>query len=287
MVKFTKIIWNKNQRRMLREAVRINTKYIKKMMNSGLYDDVPLITSYETEKSRIQTRQELYRRVKELRRIERANAGDVVDFEGVKVPRYLKNEIGYQRRRANRKRKDLRDLIAPERLEVYDWITAITGKNLLDLDEEGYVSGEDLEALISENFTEHSRYNFYLALLQDNFSSSPFYNQIMYIINRMINEYPDKFEELMESNFEEVDIGYIYPQRPVPEINGITRSFTVEGKVYDYKKEAANQSPEILRYGNVENFWLNVGNEYFGLNIPVQRKIDVTDVTYRPRKRRK
>ena len=92
---------------------------------------------------------------------------------------------------------------------------------------------------------------------------------------------------------EEVDISYIYPAKPVPDTPGVTRSFTVDGKTYNYKAEAANQTPEDVRIENVTDFWKYVGNKYLGTDYHINpNKLErfekddlLNNLTFKPRKR--
>lgn len=291
----SRISWNQNQKKRLENAVRRYNYHVKKMQQSGLYDYVPEPTSYSKEKDRIYTRQQLYTREKQLDRIRKTGAANQVEYNDYVVPAYLRNEIRYAIRDINKDRREFRLKHFPDTLTDVEYITALSGSNFADIDTIGYFTGEDLEDLVSSIFPDISeRVNLYLALFQDNMSNYEGYDEALSVIDRMLKQYPDKLLEILESNLEEVDIGYIYPSMPVPNVEGINRTFKVEGKTYNYKGgNAPNQTPEKTRIENVTNFWKYVGNKYLGENYHVKSNLleryeedNILDnLVYRPRKK--
>lgn len=295
----SKISWNENQQKRLRNAVRRYNRQVDKMKQSGIYDFVPERTTYAKEKERIYTRQQLYTRLAQIDRIKKTGAAAPVEHEGYIVPTYLRNEIRNAIRNINRGRQEFRATHLPTDLTDIEFATAISNSNFADIDTHSYYSGYDLEDLISSMLPNISnRVNMYVALFKDNMMGYDGAYEALEVLSLMADKYPDKLLEIFESNLEEVDISYIYPANPPSSIvPGVFRTFTVEGKVYNYKNGAANQTPEEDRIGNVINFWKYVGYKYFpnlgygeGIDTDKFNRYEKDDIlnnlTYKPRRKR-
>lgn len=251
-----RITWNSAQERRLREAVSKYNAAITRMEKSGNYDVLPNKTSVAREKNLIETRDELYQREKELGRIlvkNKPDALDFVDMDGYIAPKYLADEIKYATRTINTRRKEQREQLLNRansfRSEMYneplssiEEITMLSNKNLVELHEDYYVDGDDLDDLWEEMYPKTYQYaeKYKEAWMEYNGNSF-----VLDVIDYMAENYPDELALIFESGDDEVEINYIY---------------SVE--------KSSDKTPVIIRHNNIMRYWNEVYHTYQGTNHP-------------------
>lgn len=213
------IRWTQNQVSRLREAVRAFNATVTKMVNSGKYDVVPNKVNLEKEMGRITTRDQLYQRERELRRIlkkNRKDAQEVVEIDGVKMPRYLPREYKNATRSVNRQRAELRETIAPGIGEMSKPEQAYyyANRNLIDLPTvpQNPADMADMydEFIDEKYFTDILYFDNYMDALKKNFPTIA--DEIEQIILKL-QENPRALRQVMESPDIEKEIDYLYPDR--------------------------------------------------------------------------
>jgi hypothetical protein len=194
------------------------------MINSGNYREVPNYVSLDEEKTRIKTRDQLYQRERELGRILLKNnpkaldvVEKVVDGETISMPRYLKDEISFSKRAANRKRKELRETIYPnfDDMEPMEQASALSSKNLMPIDQDDeYYSGDDLDDLVNERyFAATTYYDIYLDTMRSFNAFDSIYDEVSEIILDIEADSPRGIAYIYESKADEATIEYIYLDR--------------------------------------------------------------------------
>lgn len=238
------IRWNANQQKRLKEAVRKYNAAITRMVKTGRYDVLPLKTSFQHEKERIRTRDELYKRERQLLRILVKNnkkALDPVNVDGEIAPMYLVQEERYARRSINLRRKKMLDELYPnwEEYTPVQKASRLADKNLTPIKYRG-VSGYRLESYRSMEYTGVFEYvDNYLAAWRMWSHDAPSYSSVEEIIARFRNEKPDKLILIFEGNWDEATIEYIYPNSA-------------------YQLEFAKRQDAVGR------FWTRMEEKYFG-----------------------
>ena len=250
------IQWNANQRRMLENAVRGYNRAVDRMIASGQYDYVPFRTSVKAEKERIiqagNNRRILYQRVRELRRIMptvNAKASQPVEFGGATVPRYLKDEYRYASQVVNRKRRELRYSIYPnwDEMSKPEQFTHAANKNILDIptEPEGDI-GAFLKSALEERYPDDAKYaQDYLDMWTEYSEDYSAYDEVKDIINRLMGIYPDAFHYIMEMDYPQTQLEYIYPS----------------SKTYF-------NTPFISRQNRVADFWRSMAARYMNGDKP-------------------
>lgn len=157
----------------------------------------------------------LNQRIAQLRRIlksEKPDAWDVVVMpDGGTAPKYLKREMGYARRWANASRAGILGKAAPgfDAMTPVQQATVLADKNLATLPN-SFSSGYDLTSLQWEKWGGDLEYfNSYIAVLEESEDWAASRGEIISIIKDLYNE-PGILREIMEANFDEATIEYIY-----------------------------------------------------------------------------
>lgn len=243
---------NAAQLKALRKAVTSYNSAITRMQKSGKYDVRPLKTSMAREKEFITSKQDLNLRVKQLRRIlttENKGAQDPVEFHGSTMPRYMKDEIRNVVRLANERRKALRSELIPwfEDYTPVQKANVLSNRNLAELHEEDYTTGEDFEDLLEEQYPNiPAKAEIYIDVWEDFGGSS----EVSEMIREMAEEDPDGFQRLMESDDIEKEIEYVYGDVGA----GSGASFTGKSG-FQYKRQSGFRGNQINRYRNAEAYW--------------------------------
>lgn len=252
------ISWTANQLSKLSKAVRSYNTAITRMAKSGKYDSLPNYTDVESERAHIRTRQQLDTRVKQLGRILKKNnpsADKPVEVNGLTVPQYLKKEIQNTARTVNDERRKYRETLFGdfEGMSEIRKATLMANKNLADVHEEDYVTGDDFDDLLSELYPDLRDYiDKYINVWED-FGGD---EEVIEIIERFGEENPEKFKEIIEGDYDETQIDYIYPSKGS---TGPRRN----KHAYNYaNRGSANLTPQVNRYDNVVRFWKRMEEEY-------------------------
>lgn len=244
------IRWNANQQARLKSAVAKYNAAVTRMVNSGRYDVVPLKTSYQHEKERIRTRDELYKRERQLLRVLVKNnkkALTPVEVNGEVAPMYLVQEERYARRSINLRRRKLLHELYPnwEEYTPVQKASRLSDKNLTPVKFKG-VSGSRLESFRAMEYTGVFDYvDNYLAAWRYWSRDAPSYSSVEETIARFRDEAPDKLILIFEGNYDEATIDYIYPNSPY---------------LIEFSK----------RQDRVGRFWTQMEEKYFGA-VPEQR----------------
>ena len=257
----SRISWNANQMRRIRQAVSSYNAAITRMDKSGLYDVLPNRTSVEREMELIETRDELRQRERELGRILVKNKQDALDpvyMDGVVAPKYLTDEIKLAVRTINERRKQQREalLARGNTFRVSEDITPITyedmtpaqeytmysNKNLQDLHEEDYFDGDDLDDVWSEMYPQTYKYAENYKAAWEEYNGDPIVSEV---IDYMAEHYPEELNMIFESGDDEVDINYIYSN-----------------------EKSSDRTPMTLRHDNIIRYWNDVYYTYHGGDHP-------------------
>lgn len=190
------------------------------MKNSGKYDVVPNKVNFSQEKARIMTRDQLYQREKELSRLLKKNkrdAQDVVEVDGVNLPKYLVQEFKNVKRANNKKREELRGTIAPDLVGMSkpEQATYYADKNIAPTPDEvsnPYDYPDRLDEEITEKyFSDVLYFDNYLKALSDPVYQG-IYSEVEEILTRL-QDIPRAIREIMESPDVEKNIDYLYPSK--------------------------------------------------------------------------
>ena len=255
------IRWTPNQLKRLRQAVQSYNSAVTRMTKSGKFDSIPNYTDVESEKEHIRTRQQLDSRTKQLGRILKKNNPNAdkpveVDTPAGKmvIPQYLRQEIKNTARVINEERRQYRESLYGnfEEMSRPAQATAMANKNIAPVHEEDYYTGDDYDDLLGELYPDLRDYiDKYKNVWQD-FGGD---EEVVRIIERFEEENPDKFKEIIEGDYDETEINYIYGEvltGPQRNPNG-----------YNYaNKASANKTPMINRYENVVRFWKRMEQRY-------------------------
>ena len=237
------ISWTPQQVSKLREAINNYNKHVRVMQDSGVFDISPKETSLRVEKQRIQTRQELQQRIKELNRINLSDAYEGIELENGKImPNYMYKEIQYIINSENEERAQRRLELNPgwSNLTNVEQAAKLAGKNLSELNALNYTTPEDFEYLLSLKYTSDQDYiDLYLDVWEELNGDS----EITNIIERIQQENPSAFREIMDGDYDETKINYIYPDK----------ASSATGR---YKGGTSpDMTPSIVREQNIEKFW--------------------------------
>lgn len=254
-----RISWNSAQERRLRTAVSKYNAAISRMEKSGKYDVLPNKTTIAREKNFIETRDELYQREKELGRIlvkNKPDALDIVGMDGYTAPKYLADEIKYAIRSINERRRNqreqlltransFRDEIPNNVVSPLDEITMLSNKNLINLNEDNYFNGDDLDVLLDEMYPQTYKYAELYKEQWEQYNGDPMVSDV---IDYMAENYPDELNLIFESGDDEVEINYIYSS-----------------------DKSSDKTPEVNRHKNIKDYWNEVYHQYHGENHPMYR----------------
>lgn len=231
MAKRSRISWNANQVKRIRQAVSSYNAAVTRLEKSGLYTAVPNRTTVEREMSLIETADELRQRETELGRILKKNnpqAAEQVVLGTEIVPQYLEQEMKYALRTVNeRRRRQREELFGKDALEARDYAARVANKNLRDLNDEYYQDGDDLDDLWEEKYPKTFAYAERYKEAWREYNGD---EEVLEIIDWFAENEPDELALIFESGADEVDINYIY-------------------------KVSADKTPAIVRHNNVISFW--------------------------------
>lgn len=217
---------------MLRNAIRAYNRAVDRMMQSGAFTDVPLKTSFKKERERLSDksfdRHTLYQRVKDLRAatpsVDKNAAAPVIvkvgDVEKT-VPRYLKNQLSKLVRTVNIKRRKLRQTIYPDwdSMSRVEQLTHASNKNILDLPEAtSRDMGKYLDEVTAEKFRKDQSYmDMYLDMWQEYSKDHPGFSQTVENIKYLVENNPDAVSAILEADYDETKLDYIYIDSHYPE----------------------------------------------------------------------
>ena len=246
----SRISWNPSQKKRLRKAVSSYNAAITRMEKSGKYDALPNRTSVEREMGLIETRDELRQRERELGRILKKNnpeADKPVDLSSngtLVVPQYLQKEIQLAARSINKRRLS-------QRFQLFDDLADVSkateyarysNKNLMDIDEDDYYDGDDLDALWEELYPQTAKYADKFVEAWNEYNGDPL---VPGVIEFMAEQYPDELALIFESGDDEVSINYIYSA-----------------------EKSADKTPVVLRHDNIISYWNDIYVKYAGMSHP-------------------
>lgn len=234
------ISWVSNQIRRLRTAVSNYNAAITRMENSGEYTMLPPRTSMAKEMQMISTRDELYKREGQLKRIlkkNKPNAQVPMEYQVQPdrtevVPRYMVDENKLAVRAENKRRN--RDLhkIYPD-FDSFDKVKKMTvyaDKNLYPLSG-NFFSAENFQATLESQFFTGVNYaDRILEVWREYSENSPYYKMVVDDITWIAKHDPDYMELLLESNADEAKLHYYYPFSP-------------------------DMTPFEMRQANISSFW--------------------------------
>ena len=193
---------------------------VNRLRASGLYDYVPLNTSFAEEKRRLDEygggAKALNQRIAQLRRIlksVRKDAWDVVQMpDGGTAPKYLRREMQYARRTVNARRRALKYSLYPDfdQMTKPQQYTLLADKNLTEY-EDWLSSGEDLSTLLEEEYLSDRLYmNNYIATMEGLPEWDAYRSKLKAQIERIL-QVRGALVWIMEGKFDEATIEYIYP----------------------------------------------------------------------------
>ena len=272
----SRISWNANQEARLRKAVSSYNAAVTRMAKSGKYTAVPNKTTFEQEKSRIETRDELRQREKELGRILVKNKKDANEPVNVGsdempfiVPKYMKDEISLAVKSINKERLQRRlrlftdagdvskelaqkggmivtehGYVDPRTGEVIDALgkaTAYSDKNLNPLNEDNYRDGDDLDDVWDEKYPQTYKYAEQYKEAWMAYNGDP---MVLEVIDYMADHYPDELKDIFDSGDDEVEINFIYDT-----------------------SKSSDKTPTVMRHNAIKEYWGDIYYRYAGTNI--------------------
>lgn len=270
------IKWTANQQARLKKAVKSYNAAVTRMEKSGKYTAVPNKTTFEKEKARIETRDELYQREKELGRALVKNKKDALkqvnlgsDETPFIVPKYMDDEMKLAIRSVNKARMKRRlDLFTDAgekskelakvgglRLTKYGYVDPTTGeileglsrgiaysnKNLQPLNEDNYQDGDDLDDVWDELYPQTYRYAEQYKDAWMEYNGDP---AILEVIDYMADHYPDELKDIFDSGDDEVEINFIYDT-----------------------SKSSDKTPTINRHERIKEYWGEIYYRFAGTTI--------------------
>lgn len=248
----------------LKAAIKSYNSAISRMAQSSNYSYLPLKTNIVVELEHIYSSKDMRTRIKQLRRIlTTVNKGaqkPVVigtDEEGYKItaPKYLVDEVKYIVRDINTERQALRQSLYPDWdiMSKPEQAIALSNRNLTPLREEDYITGEDLNELVSEQYAGvMKKAEVYISVWED-FNGDP---RIPDMIREMAEGDPDGFRVLMESPDVEKEIEYVYG-----DVGAGGSVYTGKSK-FEYKRASAFRGSQINRYSSAVEYWEEQYQDY-------------------------
>ena len=213
------------------------------MRTSGRYDLVPNNTSVEKEMERIYSRQQLYQRVKELRRIQKGvnpNAWNETELAGAIVPQYLASEIKYTKKVVNEERRKARYQIYPgwDEMEPREQAQYAADGNIGELTGT-YVNADDLEDLTDMEYNESdSAYMAkYISVWHEYCVVREYEQQVVDDIEWLLQNRPGAIREILERRYVQATIDYVY-------------------------SDSADLTDLKLRHNNIVDFWSDMRAHY-------------------------
>ena len=212
------------------------------MNASGLYTDVPLRTTVRGERELLSDpsfdRHQLYNRVRDLRKATpRVNPGAAepvpVAVGGVErvIPRYLDSMLRQTVRTVNVRRVELRERVYPDwaRMSKVERLTHMSGKNLGEIPTYSERDmGRHLDEALREKFMSNSKYfDNYLSQWAQYSSGAAGFGGVVSIIVDLAERNPEALNAILEADYDETKLEYIYPSSAYPEEFGVRQGRVV------------------------------------------------------------
>lgn len=205
---------------------------------------LPNNTSVADEMRMITTRDDLRTRVGQLRRIlkgVRPNAQQQVTLSnGLTTIKWMKDEVRRSYRMVSRDRAELVNDMYPEwdKMTKVQQATAMADKNITPLaPEEDYYTPEGLDDLTRERYqTDYTYMDNYLAVWDEFSMLHPGHDAVVRIIRDLVAQYPGELHKILEYNYDETQVEYIYPSM-------------------NARRISAYREPFLKRQNNVVRFW--------------------------------
>lgn len=230
------ISWNAAQVARLRKAVSVYNRTVDRMEKSGIYDLVPKKTTVAAEKTRIHSRDQLYQREKELRRILKSvkpDAWETVEVAGAIVPKYLIREIKLAERTVNAERRKTRMALFPGWDEMNPWekAEAQASGNIGDLQGE-YTSPDDLEDLITQKYAETyaAYFDRYIETWHEHCLIRQYEDAVVENIEWLMDNRPDAVRQILDRGYQQAKIEYIWDS----EFNDFTELLSHHHAIVDF-----------------------------------------------------
>lgn len=183
------------------------------MRRSGLYSHVPEPVTVEYEMSRIHTRDKLYTRLRQLNRAVRADALRPVHTDQGIVPYYLKHEVDIATATANRIRKQMRDKLYPglDEMEPEKRERMLVNRNLRDLRKD-YTAEGIRDAQGETDYLDEGKIYAWLVTWVSYSSKHAEFVATKAIVERFIRTDRKTLQTMLESDYDEKEPEFIYPQ---------------------------------------------------------------------------
>lgn len=216
------IRWTGNQVARLKRAVSQYNAAVTRLRNRyGDSVQLPPKTTFDEQRSRIYSRQDLYRIERSLLRILKKNnpSGQEVTPRG--NLRYVEQEARYTKQRIQRQRERVRNEVAIqsygagwEEITPRQRLKLMSDSNLSNIKGE-YYTVEELEALRNMEYreTDPSYFNQYIDALWNTPGWEPVRAEVTELI-RSLMSIPGALREVLESKYIETQITYLYPWAP-------------------------------------------------------------------------
>lgn len=169
---------------------------------------------------------------------------NVVELNGLKVPKFWRDEIVRLYDDMNGNRDGLRDELHPY-FDYYSNVekaTAMANSNIAPFDVADFQSVEDYEQML-ELYTEYEKLDRYvdnyIATWNDNLGDVYGRGEVERILRRFMDEDPETLKRIMEEHDIRATIEYVY-------------------------NVSADQTNAEERYSNVEKFWEEMEAKYLG-----------------------
>ena len=245
-------IMGAKRKKKLHDEVMLANRRLTKMAESGRYDAIPSGYTYEDLVSRIHSVSDFNGIIRFLRMSdERYNKGGLtpVKWDGEWVPKYavdLLEETGGQINK--RRQKDTSILYENwEQMDTVEKMTRLANVGLANIHVEDY-SVEELGELFNERYPNVlEKADIYIQTWQD-WGGDP---EVPDIIRKLAEENPDRFIRIMDSNYDQKEIYFIYPSKEL-----MSRKKNDRGWIY--KNQSANESPLNERQQAALKFWRDV-----------------------------
>lgn len=209
------------------------------MRDSGLYENVPGFVDYETEKAAIETRDQLYLRERQLKRINRGDALRPVETAQGTVPYYLKHEVDIATRTANRQREKIKRELYPNWDDMTDAQRgrAMSNRNLNRLRPD--YTDQGLRDIWGErHWYDETKLNIWLNTWKKYSDDIEGYSPTVDIIKRFQETKQTALYQILESDDDEKEPEYVYPE------------------------SAYGAIPFEIRQANVIRFWARMADRY-------------------------
>lgn len=227
---------------MLTNAVRAYNRAVDRMTASGLYTDVPLRTTVGRERELLSDpsfdRHQLYNRVRDLRRATPSVNPRAVDPVNVVVngtekviPKYLDQMLKQTVRTVNQRRIELRRRVYPDwaKMSRVEQLTHMSGKNLDEIPTHTEQDmGRYLDDVLREKFLANSKYfDNYLTQWSEHSAGHAGFSTVVSIIRDLADNNPDALNAILEADYDETKLEYIYPTSAYPEEFGVRQNRVV------------------------------------------------------------